>query len=389
MDFSTLDPISIAVGVGIGLILAFLFSQKGASAGQEINHDIQKNEPKVATMCPLKDNEDTVSKSDKGGGEDGDGDADQTSIPLESECEKNKRAAIQRVMKDKSLTPVERNQAILKSFRAVSKSDKGGGEDGDADQTMTSPEPLRNRNRPHLTVDTSPQPQPATATTTGAVLDGSKHDPKTSPGLRGHSDVNSIASPTTTANTQTHPQPEEPRSPLADFITQTDKYDNATTPCTAEAITSAGPKPLLHVDSETGVVMEGDDAIGSSPHHHHHRGGSHEALDDNEEHLGSAEDTCEKLLDSLRTMCCCLLPEGPNNNDNGNNNTISGTTGGENGNKKEDHSTSSIPLESDREKNKRAAIQRVMKDTSLTPVERNQAILKIMKGEFDSNYDSQ
>ena len=65
MDFSTLDPISIAVGVGIGLILAFLFSPKGASAGQ-INHDIQKNEPKVATMCPLKDIEDTVSKSDKG-----------------------------------------------------------------------------------------------------------------------------------------------------------------------------------------------------------------------------------------------------------------------------------------------------------------------------------
>ena len=115
--FSTLDPISIAVGVGIGLILAFLFSPKGASAGQEIKHDIQKNEPKVATMCPLKDNEDTVSKSDKGGGEDGDGDAGQTSIPLESECEKNKRAAIQRVMKDTSLTPVERNQAILKIMK--------------------------------------------------------------------------------------------------------------------------------------------------------------------------------------------------------------------------------------------------------------------------------
>jgi len=57
-----------------------------------------------------------------------------------------------------------------------------------------------------------------------------------------------------------------------------------------------------------------------------------------------------------------------------------------------DAGQTSIPLESDREKNKRAAIQRVMKDTSLTPVERNQAILMIMKGEFDkfdSNYDSQ
>ena len=49
-----------------------------------------------------------------------------------------------------------------------------------------------------------------------------------------------------------------------------------------------------------------------------------------------------------------------------------------------DAGQTSIPLESDREKNKRAAIQRVMKDTSLTPVERNQAIQKIMKGEFDN-----
>ena len=63
MDLSTLDPISIAVGIGIGLILALLFSPKGSG---QINLDIQKNEPKVATMCPLKDIEDTVSKSDKG-----------------------------------------------------------------------------------------------------------------------------------------------------------------------------------------------------------------------------------------------------------------------------------------------------------------------------------
>ena len=244
---------------------------------------------------------------------------------------------------------------------------------------MTSPEPLRNR--PHLTVDTSPQPQPATAG--DAALDGSKHDPKTPPGLRGHSDirapgfaktplnadiktttfvneesinnnnnnnnnVNSIASPTTTNNTQ----PEEPRSPLADFITQTDKYGNASTPRTAEAITSArklhpeGPKPLLHVDSETGVVMEGEDAIGSPPHHH----GSHEALlnkDEGEGQLGGAEDTCDTLLDSFRMMCCCLLPEDPNtNNNNGNNTTTSGTTGGDAGNKKDDHSTSSTSSKS-------------------------------------------
>ena len=47
---------------------------------------------------------------------------------------------------------------------------------------MTSPESLRNR--PHLTIDTSPQPAAATD-----HLDGSKNDPKTPPGLRGHSDI--------------------------------------------------------------------------------------------------------------------------------------------------------------------------------------------------------
>ena len=66
MDFiSSLDPISIAVGVGIGALLALLFAPKSSGGGQ-INLSIQKSEPKVATVCPLKDIEDTVKASDKG-----------------------------------------------------------------------------------------------------------------------------------------------------------------------------------------------------------------------------------------------------------------------------------------------------------------------------------
>lgn len=62
---SDLDPISIAIGVGIGAILALVLMPSKASLGQ-INHDVQKHEAKVATICPLKDIEDTVNKSDKG-----------------------------------------------------------------------------------------------------------------------------------------------------------------------------------------------------------------------------------------------------------------------------------------------------------------------------------
>eukprot|EP00956_Cyclotella_meneghiniana_P042419 scaffold248454_cov85-Cyclotella_meneghiniana.AAC.2 len=61
-----LDPISIGIGIGIGVILITLLSPKTASSSKQINPSIQKNEPKVATICPLQDIEDSVSKSDKG-----------------------------------------------------------------------------------------------------------------------------------------------------------------------------------------------------------------------------------------------------------------------------------------------------------------------------------
>lgn len=59
-----LDPISIGIGVGIGGILVALLTTKSGSG--QINPSIRKNEAKIATMCPLKDIEDSVTKSDKG-----------------------------------------------------------------------------------------------------------------------------------------------------------------------------------------------------------------------------------------------------------------------------------------------------------------------------------
>jgi len=65
--FKNLDPVSVALGVGIGAILDYIvsliFSPKGSG---QINPGIDKSSAKVATMCPLKDIEDTVKKSDKG-----------------------------------------------------------------------------------------------------------------------------------------------------------------------------------------------------------------------------------------------------------------------------------------------------------------------------------
>lgn len=60
---SSLDPLSIAVGVGIGAILSIILGGKGPGI---CNPSIMKGEAKVATVCSLKDIEDTVSKSDKG-----------------------------------------------------------------------------------------------------------------------------------------------------------------------------------------------------------------------------------------------------------------------------------------------------------------------------------
>lgn len=79
--------------------------------------------------------------------------------------------------------------------------------------------------------------------------------------------------------------------PVPDFLTQTDKYGNATTPRSQDAIQKArqlhpsGAKPHLHVGSD---------------------GRLHE---DRESAVNNVDACTETLLDSLRIMCCCLLPE--------------------------------------------------------------------------------
>eukprot|EP00579_Thalassiosira_antarctica_P004603 CAMPEP_0201893942 /NCGR_PEP_ID=MMETSP0902-20130614/39735_1 /ASSEMBLY_ACC=CAM_ASM_000551 /TAXON_ID=420261 /ORGANISM="Thalassiosira antarctica, Strain CCMP982" /LENGTH=427 /DNA_ID=CAMNT_0048425889 /DNA_START=105 /DNA_END=1385 /DNA_ORIENTATION=- len=170
----------------------------------------------------------------------------------------------------------------------------------------SSSEPTNNgfRNRgAHLTVNVNDDT---------AEQDGGRNDPKTPPGVRGHHDLRSPGVKKTPLNADARQKTtgfynDDNNDPAAenaaaaaipDFMTQTDKYGNATTPRTAEGISAArrmhpsGPKPKLHVDGETGALIQGDgvekDSTASS----------------------EVDDPCDTLLDSFRMMCCCLYEDG-------------------------------------------------------------------------------
>jgi hypothetical protein len=76
-------------------------------------------------------------------------------------------------------------------------------------------------------------------------------------------------------------------APIPDFITQTDRYGNASTPRSATAVKNArlehpsGIKPNLHVNKD-GKLTEEPETV----------------------------DSCtDAFLDSFRSMCCCLVPD--------------------------------------------------------------------------------
>lgn len=77
-------------------------------------------------------------------------------------------------------------------------------------------------------------------------------------------------------------------APLPDFITQTDRYGNASTPRSAAAVERArvehpvGPKPNLHVTKDGTLTEEKE----------------------------PEDDVCtETFMDSFRLMCCCLVSD--------------------------------------------------------------------------------
>ena len=62
----SIDPTSLAIGLGIGFAVAFVLLPGASASNQPINASIQKDSPKVATMCTVQDIEDLVGASDKG-----------------------------------------------------------------------------------------------------------------------------------------------------------------------------------------------------------------------------------------------------------------------------------------------------------------------------------
>lgn len=128
---------------------------------------------------------------------------------------------------------------------------------------------------------------------------------KTPSGVRGRKDVRSPGVKKTPQQASTKAAAVPPESsgndddaaaPVPDFITQTDKFGNASTPRSPDAIQSArrlhpsGPVPHIHVNPDTGAVENDQD--GTAP-----------------KQDGVDVDACDTLLESLRMMCCCLIPD--------------------------------------------------------------------------------
>ena len=119
------------------------------------------------------------------------------------------------------------------------------------------------RSRPRLKIDTKASPAydgpstPATAAST----------PTTPAGVRGSSDLRS-------PGTRKTPRAAMEKDAIPDFITQTDRFGNPSTPRSENAIRSARNQR-------------------------------------NDENGNADIDACETLLDSIRLMCCCLVPEDP------------------------------------------------------------------------------
>lgn len=117
----------------------------------------------------------------------------------------------------------------------------------------------------NLKVDTEDLPTPKTAAST----------PGTTPSVRSSSDLRSPGQRKSPVMAQQGEQP------IPDFITQTDRYGNASTPRTNDALSKARQEhPPQSPTEQTG--------------------------DDDSSHV---EACAETFLDSLRLVCCCLAPD--------------------------------------------------------------------------------
>lgn len=106
--------------------------------------------------------------------------------------------------------------------------------------------------------------------------------------VRGRSDIRSPGISKTPSSVDPHPKQtptnnNDAETAIPDFITQTDKYGNASTPRSQSALT---PTNNDIEKSDTDETEINDSGV-------------------------SQTDACDTLLENLRMMCCCLLPGAP------------------------------------------------------------------------------
>ncbi len=144
---------------------------------------------------------------------------------------------------------------------------------------------------------------PGTESSTPHNLDSTRlrtsHTPATPINVRGRSDLRSpgisktptIDHPNANYNLTRTPAHNGANDdvPMPDFITQTDRYGNASTP----------RNPISNTDANNNVVIQ--------------ESNTDETEKDSVPQEVQVDDACDTLLESLRMMCCCILPEPVDN----------------------------------------------------------------------------
>lgn len=198
-----------------------------------------------------------------------------------------------------------------------SSASNGGGAPGGAGRTSTFRRMRKGAGHPTVDVPSVNQEYearngggaaPATPQTDTTTPASSAHS-KTPAGMRGSADLRSPGAQKTPMAAAASAQPEaaapSSAAPVPDFITQTDKYGNASTPRSADAIQGAataarGKKKKAPFIVDGKAVDEAGRLL---------QPGDRGADEGGQEGGGDLEDACDSLLDNLRMMCCCPYPE--------------------------------------------------------------------------------
>lgn len=161
---------------------------------------------------------------------------------------------------------------------------------------------------PNLSIDTNPHHEtsghhhdintPATSASADSYNNNSPTNEEKSAlshstqGLRGGKDIRSPGAQQTPAHIVQAAAKSDESVPIPDFITQTDKYGNATTPRPSPSV--KGGSPRYHSGRSNKIANSGNDDDNNN---------------NNKSYSSALDDPCDAILESLRSMCCCISPD--------------------------------------------------------------------------------